>query len=76
MCENVLLCEVCWTQISFMGNLSCEEDFTFRYVSGPWRTNQRADDLPADYVFETLFGPQGCCLPSPLYKHQMHYMID
>ena len=55
MCENVLLCEVCWTQISFMGNLSCGEDFGFRYVSGPWRTNQRADDLPAGYVFETLF---------------------
>ena len=52
------------------------EDFTFRCVSGPWRTNQRADDLPAGYVFETLFGPQGCYLPSPLYKHQKHYMID
>lgn len=52
------------------------EDFTFRHVSGPGRTDQRIAGLSADSVFETVFGPQSFCLPSPLYKHQKDYMID
>lgn len=41
----------------------------------PKRANQRADGLSAGYVFETFFGPQSFCLPSPLYKRQEDYMI-
>lgn len=77
MCMAIaVFCEVFWTQVDFIGILSCEKVFAFRYVSGPWRANRRADGLSACYVFETFFGPHTFPLPSPLHECQKDYVID
>lgn len=71
--EIDLLCVVCWAQVVFIGISSCGKGFTFRYISGPGKANQRADGLSAGCFWNLLWPTQFSLSFTPLWTSERLY---